>query len=1387
MLIDPTYLRYIFDGLESKSIHQDNISALPEGLIGVYEESLSQDQDVQSRERFLSFFSAWALMKKEVSTSLVSSLLNWPEQDVINYLSDYTKWFNSPTSGTYILYHERLRVYLLEKISAQKLQFTNQKIISSCQIALNQRKGDEWEIFALEHLPAHLLILTMQHEQDGASFKQLVYDTSYWNRQLEISKGFDWSKKMLNQAMVWAAKQSTDELIECALNKIDLHYMEQNDAPRIVELVAQNDIDTALQRIESFGGHDKEGLQRKFTLYMLCLMELTLLDSKEQPFRKTAIEKLLNHLDENMPTDHSLLNWNDFFPSYLMFQMACKCEELEIDYIIIYTRTNYWEIDWINSKGPYTKLSLDVLYRLIENLSISSKKCLSLCKLANALNSQKKPDKAEESRLKAFEVANNINDKRAKSESYLNVAIEFLNESRINDAISIIQQIEIISIKMQGYNMIADAFAKKNNYTDALQYTRSISIKKLRCESLFKIVFALQKYSNNENLNSILLEALTLAREIENEIDRIESLLYPLSIFKQNLLGIDKEELISEVLLIARSIEDKQVKFKVFQNIAIILFKNKYYKQSEEIILESKYYFNEINNSFSNELLIENLYEIQIDTAVQIGKIENAIELIKNIKDYRSISSAYTRIANQLIKYNQFDEALKVVIQIPTYKGKLTIIKNIFSHLSIVNQLKKLKIYLEGSLKISKNGFSTIHRDYEIMHILIQLFKIDKLSNQLEIAQVIDRGYDYDHFSSMLVNQMINKRQFLNALLVSQNIKTQLLKTQAENDIYSQLKESLSLDNDENSFIKGFIKYDLSENKFGYNLLIQIAKLFEEERKLPIFEISITLLEELALNFEYEGENDVLLSSIITKLVKFWWDEKKLFEITNKIHDRRIQSNTFLDIAIELRRNGNIDKSKMLIVKSVQSALYISDGDLKNKTLSKIAKVISEQGDGEQAISILNLINENYIKVDTLFSIVRYVSNDENNNLIENLLFDALQYIKQINNKYNRVILLVKAYDSLLKLGIIEQANGIIEEAINLSDQIEDEWENSNSKQNIVKSLSLNGSIDDAFIICLNISDEIERQDAFHCLCLETCKQNNISKIIRLLESVDKIEIREILLEYFIDILLKVVTIEKVYEIILSINFAKISATTLKKVTIILCENDYTSKALSLLYSINDETIKNSTIHIVCINFAKVGNVKGVEQLLSDVVYPLKKSTIQHDVALELLKNSFITEAIQITNQIKFNRTKNIVLEQIVIELHKLHNWEFAEELALSINQVAIRQVCWKNIGSHNIKTKGLLDTIAGIQYYKSVEAQFYYLKGWVESISVDDITYELANKAIHALLNDSSSLEHFLQVYTQYELIFGNPSDEKIKRFNQTLNIQWVQDIINQFSKRER
>jgi hypothetical protein len=42
--LEPTYLRYIYDGLIKGSVHSENAAELPEGLIGLYEEAFDERQ-----------------------------------------------------------------------------------------------------------------------------------------------------------------------------------------------------------------------------------------------------------------------------------------------------------------------------------------------------------------------------------------------------------------------------------------------------------------------------------------------------------------------------------------------------------------------------------------------------------------------------------------------------------------------------------------------------------------------------------------------------------------------------------------------------------------------------------------------------------------------------------------------------------------------------------------------------------------------------------------------------------------------------------------------------------------------------------------------------------------------------------------------------------------------------------------------------------------------------------------------------------------------------------------------------------------------------------------------------------------------------------------------
>jgi hypothetical protein len=61
--LDPSYLRYIYDSILSADVSPDNESSLPDGLVGLYEETFDEAMPVRKRERLLKIFAIWALLR----------------------------------------------------------------------------------------------------------------------------------------------------------------------------------------------------------------------------------------------------------------------------------------------------------------------------------------------------------------------------------------------------------------------------------------------------------------------------------------------------------------------------------------------------------------------------------------------------------------------------------------------------------------------------------------------------------------------------------------------------------------------------------------------------------------------------------------------------------------------------------------------------------------------------------------------------------------------------------------------------------------------------------------------------------------------------------------------------------------------------------------------------------------------------------------------------------------------------------------------------------------------------------------------------------------------------------------------------------------------------
>ena len=395
-MLDPSYIRSIRDGILIGNIEANNTEDLPEGLVGLYDKELFPPSiKWNERKETLQFFLVFALAQKEISADFVAKVLGdewYAEFDhetskeenrlkKVNYLIQlHSKFFNAGRGGKFRLYHERFRLYILQKVSEGDLTQFNQLFISLCESELkNNTEKDipEKESYALEFLSTHYFISSIQGEKvclnkkNAASLKNLAYNQTYWERQVKASKGFEWGKKMLDQMLSWASKFKKDKvLIECALKKIYLYNQEQNDANRIVQLVTDGDIETALERIQKFESNDKEGLERKFNIYMLCLMELTLRVKDKKLINITAIEKILNDLKkQSLFYNSELFNWTIFFPDIIILKMYSIWKKNKINAEFIFDMTNEIDNEWFCSQFPLFEYKLIQKIFKIKNLN----------------------------------------------------------------------------------------------------------------------------------------------------------------------------------------------------------------------------------------------------------------------------------------------------------------------------------------------------------------------------------------------------------------------------------------------------------------------------------------------------------------------------------------------------------------------------------------------------------------------------------------------------------------------------------------------------------------------------------------------------------------------------------------------------------------------------------------------------------------------------------------------------------------------------------------------------------------------------------------------------------------------------------------------------------
>ena len=295
----------------------------------MYEEAFDERTSVVERQKLLQRFAIWALLKKEVSAAFIAKVLGETEDDIQDFISTYSAWFNSPESGKYQLYHERLKVYLLQKMSEGEVAELNSKIVEFLLQKVNDAQQNESVFYCFENLSFHLF-LNRYLTGESDLLAQFCLDENFKKRQFELSGYYDWEEKMMALGVEYFSLKQDAICHQIVFEKTKIQY-KKKDIDLILSLIRKGEIETVFQFFRNI--NEVNLYDRVEIAYFYFLSFFEIFEKKDWNFiqKKEFSSKLLEVFEDNFQWDRGYY-LSQFVDVNISFRLHCYFEQFGLDF-----------------------------------------------------------------------------------------------------------------------------------------------------------------------------------------------------------------------------------------------------------------------------------------------------------------------------------------------------------------------------------------------------------------------------------------------------------------------------------------------------------------------------------------------------------------------------------------------------------------------------------------------------------------------------------------------------------------------------------------------------------------------------------------------------------------------------------------------------------------------------------------------------------------------------------------------------------------------------------------------------------------------------------------------------------------------------------------------
>jgi len=201
--LEPSYIRFVYDELEKGKLNAENASSLPQGVTDMYLSEFGAETPVAQREKKLDLFLLWSLIKTDISVQSFSALFNLSEHSVNTMMFDYSKWFNTKDGTHFSLYHDRLKVYLLQLSSSKGIISVEKRVVNYFNSVEDSKLSVELIQYKYHYYHQHIIDLALAGiEEYKIKLIELLYDEDFLNKQISTVGSEDGLKELFKTAFI---------------------------------------------------------------------------------------------------------------------------------------------------------------------------------------------------------------------------------------------------------------------------------------------------------------------------------------------------------------------------------------------------------------------------------------------------------------------------------------------------------------------------------------------------------------------------------------------------------------------------------------------------------------------------------------------------------------------------------------------------------------------------------------------------------------------------------------------------------------------------------------------------------------------------------------------------------------------------------------------------------------------------------------------------------------------------------------------------------------------------------------------------------------------------------------------------------------------------------